>query len=93
MHFGRWIPIGFAALISVWNLPAQQPAPPPAPNFDVVSIHLAPPNTPPTLRDVDFTPILPGGRHIDSRANLFLASAVEPIEYWFVEHVEPPTEN
>jgi uncharacterized protein (TIGR03435 family) len=71
MYFGRCKRIGFAALVLVWNLPAQRPAPPPARNFDVVSIHLVPPNTPPTVRDVDFTPILPGGRYIDSRASLF----------------------
>ena len=75
MHLGRWKPIGFATLVLVWNLPAQQPTPPPARNFDVVSIHLVPPNTPPTARDVDFTPILPGGRYIDSRASLFFMIA------------------
>jgi uncharacterized protein (TIGR03435 family) len=36
----------------------------------VVSIHIVPPNTPPTMRDLDFTPIKPGGQYIDSRTPL-----------------------
>jgi len=40
------------------------------PEFEVVSIRPVAPNTPGVLRSADFTPILPGGRFIDSRANL-----------------------
>jgi uncharacterized protein (TIGR03435 family) len=50
-------------------------AQPPAPAFDVVSIRTVPPNTPPTNRDQDFTPVLPGGQYIDSRASLFFMIA------------------
>jgi uncharacterized protein (TIGR03435 family) len=75
MHLGVWKPIGFATLVLVCSLPAQQPTPPPAHNFEVVSIHLVPPSAPPTLRDVDFTPILAGGRYIDSGASLFFMIA------------------
>lgn len=46
---------------------AQQPA---EPRFDVVSIREVPPNAPPTMREFGFTPVLPGGRYIDSRAVL-----------------------
>ena len=35
-----------------------------APTFEVVSIRVVPPNTPPTLRSQDFTPVLPGGQYI-----------------------------
>ncbi|MDE3168092.1 MAG: TIGR03435 family protein, partial [Acidobacteriota bacterium] len=36
----------------------------------MVSIRLVPPNTPPTMREIGFTPVLPGGRYLDSRAVL-----------------------
>lgn len=51
MRCSRWKPIGFATLLSVWNLPAQPSAS--STRFDVVSIHLVPPNTPPTMREAD----------------------------------------
>jgi uncharacterized protein (TIGR03435 family) len=57
---------GFAALFLTAALAAQQQQP----KFDVVSIHAVPPNTPPTMRDQDFTPILPGGQYVDSRTGL-----------------------
>jgi len=38
----------------------------PAPEFEVVSIKPVPPNAPMTLREVDFTPVLPGGQYVDS---------------------------
>ena len=50
-------------------LTAQQTT---APAFDVVSIRVVPPNTPPTSRDQYFSPILPGGQYIDSRTNLMV---------------------
>jgi uncharacterized protein (TIGR03435 family) len=52
-------------------LAAQQPAP----RFDVVSIRVVPPNTPPTFREQGFTPVLPGGQYVDSRASLFFMIA------------------
>jgi uncharacterized protein (TIGR03435 family) len=48
---------------------AQQPAS--APRFEVVSIKTVPPNTPPTMREMSFTPVLPGGQYSDVRATLF----------------------
>jgi uncharacterized protein (TIGR03435 family) len=45
------------------------------PSFEVVSIRVVPPNTPPTMREQDFTPVLPGGQYIDSRASLFFMIA------------------
>jgi len=71
MSSRRWKRIAFATLVLAFDLRAQQPAALAAPNLDVVSIHVVPPNTPPTMRDVDFTPVLPGGRYIDARTNLF----------------------
>jgi uncharacterized protein (TIGR03435 family) len=60
-----------AALISATVLIARLlAAQQPTPTFDVVSIHVVPPNTPPVLRDMDFTPVLPGGQYLDSRALL-----------------------
>jgi uncharacterized protein (TIGR03435 family) len=53
-------------------LAAQQQ---PAPTFDVVSIRVVPPNTPPTLREQSFTPVLPGGQYVDSRASLYFMIA------------------
>jgi uncharacterized protein (TIGR03435 family) len=57
-------------LILAAGLSAQQAAPPSGPRFEVVSIRLVPPNTPPTMRSQDFTPVLPGGQYINSRASL-----------------------
>jgi uncharacterized protein (TIGR03435 family) len=59
--------VGFAILILAGELAAQQPV---APSFEVVSIHVVPPNAPPVERSPDFTPVLPGGRYVDSRAPL-----------------------
>lgn len=61
--------IGFAALAAA-VLSAQQPGAPAGARFEVVSIREVPPNTPPTLREQDFTPVLPGGQYIDSRTPL-----------------------
>jgi uncharacterized protein (TIGR03435 family) len=63
--------IGYAILVLAASVSAQPPAPPAVSSFDVVSIHLVPPNTPPTMRSQDFTPVLPGGQYIHSRAELF----------------------
>jgi uncharacterized protein (TIGR03435 family) len=63
-----WKQIGFAALCFPVILAAQSPIA--APTFEVVSIRVVPPNTPPVNRDWDFTPILPGGQFVDSRTNL-----------------------
>ena len=59
--------IGYAILMMAAHGSAQ----PQAPRFEVVSIRLVPPNTPPTMRSQDFTPILPGGQYVHSRADLF----------------------
>jgi uncharacterized protein (TIGR03435 family) len=56
------------ALFLTAALTAQQTA---APKFDVVSIHPVRPNAPPVMREPDFTPVLPGGQYIHSRAGLF----------------------
>lgn len=56
-------------------LAAQQPNPPADPKFEVVAIGLVPTNAAPLHRSQEFTPILPGGRYVDSRTNLlFLIS-------------------
>jgi uncharacterized protein (TIGR03435 family) len=49
------------------------------PKFEVVSIRTVPPNTPPTMREIGFTPLLPGGQYVDSRTGLWsmLAFAYE----------------
>ena len=61
--------IALAVLLLAASLSAQQTT---APAFDVVSIRVVPPNTPPTSRDQYFSPILPGGQYIDSRTNLMV---------------------
>ncbi|HLH19208.1 MAG TPA: TIGR03435 family protein [Bryobacteraceae bacterium] len=58
---------GIAALFVAPILAAQQPA---APRFEVVSIRPVPANAPPVMRDIDFTPVRPGGQFIDSSTNL-----------------------
>ncbi len=62
----------FAVVLSLATLAAQQPA---APKFDVVSIRAVPPNAPPVMRDIDFTPVLPGGQYVDSRTGLLFLIA------------------
>lgn len=62
--------IRFAAFLFAAALAAQSPNTPGTPEFDVVSIRLVPPNAPPVMRDIGFTPILPGGRYLDSRVGL-----------------------
>jgi uncharacterized protein (TIGR03435 family) len=69
---GRWPQIGFGALFLAAALAAQRPTAPAAPKFDVVSIRATPPNAAPIMREVDFTPVLPGGQYIDSRTALIL---------------------
>ena len=59
--------IGFAAYFLTSVLAAQQS---PAPAFDVVSIRAVAPNAPPTMREIDFTPVLPGGQYINSRTTV-----------------------
>jgi uncharacterized protein (TIGR03435 family) len=66
---------GFAALCVVSVLAAQQPTMPAAPKFEVVSIRPVPPNAPMVIREMSFTPVLPGGQYVDSRANLLFMIA------------------
>jgi uncharacterized protein (TIGR03435 family) len=63
--------VGFGALLLPAALVAQQPSAAPTLRFEVVAIRPIPPNTPPTLRDPSFTPVLPGGHFMDSRTTLF----------------------
>jgi len=60
----------FAVFLLAATLAAQQVPSPAAPAFDVVSIHPVPLNASPIMRDMDFTPILPGGQFIDPRIPL-----------------------
>jgi len=46
------------------------------PKFDVVSIRAVPANAEPLMREQDFTPILPGGQFVDSRASLLFMIAI-----------------
>jgi uncharacterized protein (TIGR03435 family) len=69
MSLHPWRRVAFTVLIFAASLKAQQTD---APVFDVVSIRVVPPNTPPTARDQYFSPILPGGEYIDSRTNLMV---------------------
>ena len=62
----------FAAVLLIGTLAAQ---PPGAPKFDVASIRAVPPNAPPVMRDIDFTPVLPGGQYADSRTGLLFLIA------------------
>jgi uncharacterized protein (TIGR03435 family) len=71
MSFGPSQRVAFAAFVLAATLAAQRPSVPAAPRFDVVSIRVVPLNTPPTMREQDFTPILPGGRYVDSRTGLY----------------------
>lgn len=57
------MPAGFAVIFLVAAVRAQSPAP----VFDVVSIHVLPPNAPSITRDIGFTPVLAGGQYVDSR--------------------------
>ncbi len=61
-----WKRIAFAVVILTTAISAQQPATPAAPTFDVVSIHVVPPDAPMIMRSQDFTSILPGGQYVDS---------------------------
>jgi uncharacterized protein (TIGR03435 family) len=63
--------VGFRALLFNAALAVQQPSPASTSRFEVVAIRPIPPNTPPTLRDPSFTPVLPGGHFMDSRTTLF----------------------
>jgi uncharacterized protein (TIGR03435 family) len=67
MAFNLWKRCVFAVLIMPALVKAQEPA---SPRFDVVSIRVVPPNSEPVLRDIDFTPVKPGGQYIDSRTLL-----------------------
>ncbi len=62
MRSGLWKRIACVALVSAAALGAQQ--------FEVVSIRPVPRDAPPTLREMDFTPVRPGGQYIDSRTLL-----------------------
>src|SRR5436309_1018928 len=58
---------GIAICVFCAALFAQQPE---GPRFDVVSIRLVPPDAPLTAREMNFTPVLPGGQFIDPRIGL-----------------------
>jgi len=73
MACGRTQRIGLATLFLAAALTAQQPI---EPRFDVVSIRVVPPNTPPTMLDIDFTPVLPGGQFVHPRADLLQMIAI-----------------
>jgi uncharacterized protein (TIGR03435 family) len=60
-----------AAFLLAAALTAQERTTPAAPRFETVSIRPVPANAPPVMRDSDFTPVLPGGQYIHSRAELF----------------------
>jgi uncharacterized protein (TIGR03435 family) len=62
--------IGVAICFMAGALAAQQPKSPPEPRFEAVSIRALPPNVPRILIPADFTPVLPGGKYINSRAAL-----------------------
>ena len=49
------------------------------------------PPAPPIMRDIDFTPILPGGQFIDSRTPLSFIMIAFGLRLTNVDHVEPPT--
>ena len=88
-----WPRIGFAAFFLAAVLSAQQPA---APRFDVVSIRAVPPNAPTVMRDFEFTPVLPGGQYVDSRAwlPLMIAFAYDMVGYNDTHFPEsPPATN
>lgn len=57
---------GLAVLASValHGQPAAQA------KFDVVSVRAVPPDAPPLMRDIDFTPVLAGGQYVDPRTTL-----------------------
>lgn len=55
----------WAALFLAGTLAGQ-----PGPRFDVVSIRPVPPNLPPVMREQNWTPVLPGGQYVNSRASL-----------------------
>jgi uncharacterized protein (TIGR03435 family) len=59
----RWNRIGVAALFAGGTLAAQQAS---EPRFEVVSLRTLPRDGPTIMRDIDFTPILPGGRYVNS---------------------------
>ena len=64
MPLGTLRQVGLACIAMAAALPAQEPGPP-APKFDVVSIHAVPFPKTPIMREQDFTPVLPGGQYID----------------------------
>jgi uncharacterized protein (TIGR03435 family) len=59
--------IGSAVLLLAAGLAGQESTP----KFDVISIRPVPANAPPIMRDIGFTPVLPGGRFDDPRTPLF----------------------
>ena len=63
-------PTGVAVSLLGIALLAEQVQAPAEPKFDVVSIRVVPRNTPPTLREIGFTPVLPGGQYVDSRTGV-----------------------
>jgi uncharacterized protein (TIGR03435 family) len=68
VRYGSSKRLGLPAILFAGALTAQ-------PKFEVVSIRPVPLNTPPTMREIDFSPILPGGQFVDSRTGLlFLIS-------------------
>lgn len=76
--------IGTAVFFMAVALTGQQPTGPAAPAFEVVSIRAVPANAPMIVREQDFTPILPGGRYIDSSTPLlFMIDFAYNVKYYF----------
>lgn len=71
--------IGITASFVAFALASQQQ--PADQRFEVVSIRAIPPNAPPVMRDIQFTPVLPAGQYVDSRTNLlFMISFAYNVE-------------
>ena len=56
--------------IAAFCLAAGVAAQEPGPRFEVVSIRGVPRDAPPIMREIDFSPVRPGGQYIDSRTSL-----------------------
>jgi len=63
--------VGSSLLLIAVGVAGQEPTP----KFDVASIRPVPANAPPIMREISFTPVLPGGRFDDPRTVLFFMIA------------------
>lgn len=72
---GPWTRAVLAAMLMTGLAAAQQANEEAGPRFEIVSIRPVPPNAPPTMREQSFTPVMPGGQFIDSRANVFFMTS------------------